>query len=158
MKKIIFSATLKPTDHKISIHQLENMLRKFGEVNITSEAEVDVINTGDKVFKQFTWIYASSDESEPYLKVPDSGDSEGVEISLDELNILQTKGVCVEFVAHHPRTDRYGSPHYCVDDEFAQGIVGSHGFSVTSNNFSVFTHDRGDDGGEEIWLKIATID
>lgn len=153
MKKIIFSAIVTPSDDSVTMENLKDALKHLGSAYFTFEAEVELASS-EGMAKE-VWLYASADPSEPYVKVSGPSETEGIEQEEAEMAELREQGVCVEFRAEYPRADRYGAPSYSTDDDFAAGVVGEHLFRVSAEDFTVITDDRGDDGAEQIWLKIV---
>ena len=153
MKKILISAIVKPHDDSVTIENLQEVLRKLGSTYFTFSAEVELADaTG---LSKEAWIYISADDGEPYVLVPKRGETEGEELSNEEADRLRAHGVVTEFYAEYPRADKYGSPMFSNDDDYAAGVIGSHLFKVEQENLVVYSEDRGDDGCEQIWIKIA---
>lgn len=155
MKKIIISASIKPSDDSVTVEDLQDMLRKLGSAHFPYYAEVELADMDDLELPKEVWIYISNDDSAPYQLASGPGDLDGEVIKDVELKQMRLHGVCTEFFAKYPRADRYGAPAYSTDSDFAEGVVGSHDFCVPAEGLEVHSDDRGDDGGEEIWLKIA---
>jgi hypothetical protein len=153
MKKIIVSAVVTPNDDSITARNIEDAFRHMGSAYFTFTAEVEL--DGIEGLTKEAWLYISSDDSEPYVQVSASGETKGEELSDEEVNQMRLVGVCAEFYAQYPRAERYGAPAYAGDDDFAAGVVGSHQFKVNVDGLAVYTEDRGDDGCEQIWLKIV---
>jgi hypothetical protein len=151
MKKIIITATVQ-VDSVLTPEDLLAALSRMGKAELGYSAEVGVLPPPAN--HESLWVYVSSDDSEPYVKVSGPDETEGETIDRAELESLQQRGVCVAFYGQHPRSDKYGAPYYASDDVFAEGIVGEHGFNVSSNGLEVHAEDRGDDGAEQIWLNI----
>ena len=155
MKKIVISFSMTPNDDDVTLDSLKDLLCKVGSTHFLATSEVEVVDISDIEVGKKVWVYVPNDDELPYVKVAKSGDTTGEELGDLELAALQKDGVCVSFNAEYPRADRYGAPSYATDDSFAEGIVGEHGFAVPSENgLNVWTNDRGDDGGQEIWLEI----
>ena len=155
MKRLAFSSVITLSDDSVTMDDLKRCLQHLGSAYFTFESEVVVVDTTALHLPRVEWIYISNDDSEPYLKVAGPQELQGQELSGDELDFIRENGVCVRFVAEYPRAERYGAPSYSTHDDFAAGIVGQHGFSVPADGLDVEATDRGDDGGEMIWLKIA---
>lgn len=152
MKKIVIGAIILPNDDSITGRSLLDALKPFGSVRFSYDAAFTLAST-DGLTKEM-WIYVSSDDSDSYVQVSAPGETEGKLLSEEEADQLQVDGVCTEFCAQYPRADRYGSPWYDSDNDFAAAVAGEH-FKVAADGLKVFTIDRGDDGPEEIWLKIV---
>lgn len=152
MKKIIISASITPADDAVTLEDLQQALRHLGSTHFIYTAEVELASAENCT--QAVWLYVSADDSEPYLIVSELGDTEGQPVDGVEADRIRQDGVCTELYAQFPRADKYGAPAYSNDDEFAAGVVGSHGFRLDPNDFTVRAEDRGDDGCEEIWLKL----
>ncbi len=153
MKKIVFHAIVTPNDDAVTVENLKDTIRQLGSAYFTFEAEFETAST-DGLTKE-AWVYVSADDSEPYIKVSGPGETEGEELSDDAADELRNVGVVIEFRAQYPRADRYGSPVYNNDEDFTKGVVGNHLFKVADEGFEVYAEDRGDDGSEQIWLKLA---
>jgi len=153
MKKIIISAIVTPSDDSVTLENLTDTLRHLGSAYLAFGAEVELVEA--KELTKEVWLYVSSDDAEPYMQVAGAGKTEGKALSDEEVDQLRTNGVCTEFRAEYPRADRYGAPLYANDEEFAAGVVGNHLFRVDVEGLTVFAEDRGDDGCEQIWLKVA---
>ncbi len=154
MKLIIMSAIVAPNDQGVTLENLKDALRHMGTASFTFGAEVELSDI--KGLTKEVWLYVASDDSEPCIQVAGPGQVIGVALSEEEVDQLSEKGVCTEFRAEYPRADRYGAPVYVNDDDFAAGVVGNYGFRVSADGFTVHAKDRGDDGAEEIWLKILS--
>ena len=152
MNKIVISATVTPTNSETTTAQLLAALEQFGDVEVTY-CESFEIKSDDGMTKS-AWIYISSDESTPYQLVNADGEYEGPYISDYVMLQLREKGVCVEFSARYPNGDKYGSPSYASNEDAASLVVAEHLFAVIES-MDVGSVDRGDDGAEEFWLKIA---
>jgi hypothetical protein len=156
MKKIIISASITPSDDSVTVEGLKDMLRKLGSACFPYCAEVELADMVEVKLPKAVWIYASNDDAAHYQMVSGPNDLAGEAISDEDIEQMRSEGICTEFVSVHPRTDRYGAPAYSTDPIFAEGVVGFHGFRVPNEDaLEVSTTDRGDDGGEEIWLKIV---
>lgn len=153
MKKLIVSAVVTPNDDSITLESLQDMLRHLGSAYFTFGAEVELAGISGPT--EDIWLYISSDDEEPYLQVACTGETEGEPLSSEETDDLRERGVCTEFRAEYPRADRYGAPLYANDEDFAAGVVGNHSFKVSADGLTVYAEDRGDDGAEQVWLKIA---
>lgn len=153
MKKIMFSAVVIPSDDSVTLENIKDALKHLGVACFKSEAEVEL--SSSEGMQNEIWLYVSADQSEPYVKVSRPGETEGIEQKDAAMSYLRKQGVCVEFRAHYPRADHYGTPPYSVDYDFAAGVVGEHLFRVSLEEFSVNAEDCGDDGYEQIWLKIV---
>lgn len=153
MKKIMLSAIIQPSDDSVTLEKIKETLSGLGVAHFTFDAEVELADARD--LTKSVWVYVQADDSEPLLKVAECGETDGDELGQDELTELFQAGVCTEFRAEYPRADKYGAPSYANEDDFAAGLVGYHGFKVATKGFEVHAEDRGDDGSEEIWLKIA---
>lgn len=153
MKKIILGAIVTPNDDSVTQKNLKDALRHLGSTYFAFAAEVRVSEV-EGMTKE-VWIYLPDDNSLPYIQVEETGKTEGKHLSEQEVDQLRTSGVCIEFRAEYPRANRYGVPWYACDDEFAAGVVGNHLFKVDSDGLTVHAIDRGDDGLEQIWLKIV---
>lgn len=153
MKKLIFSATVTPNDDEVTLDHLKDALQHLGSACFSYEAEVELASA--KGLTRAVWIYASCDDSEPYVQVSGPDETEGKTLSGDEADQLRATGVCTEFRAEYPRARKYGAPAYATGDDFAAGVVGIQGFKVNEEGLTVDAEDRLDDGGEQIWLKIA---
>ena len=153
MKKIMISAIVTPSDNSVTLKSIQDALRHHGSAYFTFGSEIELANS--EGMSGEVWLYVSSDDSEPYVKVSGPGEIEGTAVSDDDADRFRKEGVCTEFHAQYPRADKYGTPPYATDDDFAAGVVGDHLFKVAAEGLSVFAEDRGDDGGEGIWLKIA---
>lgn len=154
MKKIVISAVIRPTDDAVTLNNLKKSLCQFGQTEFVHDVEILLGNAERPELTEVMWLYATADESEPYFLVKAPGNMKGEELATDEVGWLIKHGVCVEFRAQYPRADYYGAPSYATNDVFAEGIVAHHGFRVAQQGLDVYAEDRGDDGGEEIWLKI----
>ncbi len=154
MKKIIMSAIVAPNDQDVTLENLKDALRHLGTACFAFGAEVELADI--KGLTKEVWLYVSSDDSEPHIQVAGRGEMVGIALSVDEVDQLKENGVCTEFHAEYPRADRYGAPAYASGDDFAAGVVGNHGFSVSADGLTVHAKDRRDDGAEEIWLKILS--
>lgn len=155
MKKIIISASIQPSDDSVTAEGLQDMLRKLGLAHFPYCAEVELADLGDLELPKEVWIYISNDDSDPYQLVSEARDAGGEGVSEEYLEQMRSQGVCTEFFAEYPRAERYGAPAYSTDSDFAEGVVGLHGFRVPAEGLEVHSEDRGDDGCEGIWLKIA---
>lgn len=156
MKKILISAIIRPHDATVTLHNLDACLARLGLTERIYGAEIELADAERPELTETTWVYVTSDVTEPYSRVRAPGDMEGEELAVEEVDRLQKQGLCVEFRAQYPRADRYGAPPYATNDVFAEGIVADHGFRVAEQGMEVHADDRGDDGGEEIWLKILS--
>lgn len=152
MKKILMAFELAPTDNATTAAEVEQLLGKLGEVGILLQAEMEVASA-EGLEAEYV-IYISGDESVPYLLVDGVGEREGDELEEEELEDLQTAGVCVAFHAEYPRADQYDTPTYAVDGAYAQAEVAEHQFRVAAEGLSVTSEDRGDDSPAEIWLTV----
>lgn len=155
MRKIAFSGFITTADNNLTAADVLKSLQGLGTVQALFQSEVEMVDTSAMVLPNTAWIYISNDDSEGYRLVKGPKDSDGRELTGDEVLHLQETAVCVEFHAEHPRADRYGAPSYATDDTFAEGIVGEHGFRIPHLGIEVHANDCGDDTGEKIWLKLA---
>lgn len=155
MKKIAISAVLTPTDDSITAEGILDILRKLGLCYTVFEGEVETVPEESLDLPREVWLYVPFDDEEPYLKVSASGSVEGEELSYVELEALRNQGVCMAFHADFPRASRYGVPHYAINEDYAACVAGFHGFKTPHEGLELSAKDRGDDGGEDIWLKIA---
>ncbi len=155
MKKISISAVITPSDDAVTVQDLKRCLSHLGSVTFIFASEVETVDLEEMDLPNEVWVYVSGDDSEPYVKVSGPRQVDGEEIRDKELEFMRDKGVCIEFHAEYPSANRYGAPLHATDEDFAAGIVGEHGFKVPAEGLQVRSEDRGDDGGEEIWLKIA---
>jgi hypothetical protein len=153
MKKIMICAIVTPNDDSVTLENLKDSLRHLGSAYFTFAAEVEL--SGIEGMTKEVWLYVSSDDSEPYIQVVEANGTEGKALSGEEVDQLRANGVCTEFRAEYPRADQYGAPSYANDDDFAAGVVGNHLFKVSADGLTVRAEDRGDDGCEQIWLKIV---
>lgn len=153
MKRIMISAIVTPNDDSVTLENLQDGLRHLGSAYFTFAAEVEL--SGTEGLAKEVWLYISSDDEEPYRQVAGPQETNGKALSGEEVDQLRTNGVCTEFRAEYPRADRYGAPTYATDEDFAAGVVGDHLFKVDADGLTVHAEDRGDDGCEQIWLKIA---
>lgn len=153
MKKIILSAIVTPNDDSVTLENLEDVLRHLGSAYFTFGSEVELV--GVEGLTKEAWLYISSDDSEPYIQVAGPCKTTGKALSEAEVDQLRANGVCTEFRAEYPRAGRYGAPMYANDDDFAAGVVGDHLFKVAADGLAVHAEDRGDDGCEQIWLKVV---
>ena len=153
MKKIMISAIVIPNDDSVTLENLKGAVQHLGSAYFTFAAEVEL--SGTEGLAKEVWLYISSDDEEPYVQVAGPEVTSGEALSQEEADRLRTSGVCTEFRAEYPRADRYGAPPYATEEDFAAGVVGDHLFKVAADGLTVHAEDRGDDGCEQIWLKIA---
>ncbi len=153
MKKIMISAIVTPRDESVTLESLQDALRRLGSANFTFTAEVEASSI--EGLTREIWLYLSNDDEEPYIQVSGPGKTAGKGLSQREADELRAMGVCTEFRAEYPSSDKYGAPSYANDDEFAAGVVGEHLFKVNTDGLTVHAEDRGDDGCDQIWLKIV---
>jgi NADPH-dependent 2,4-dienoyl-CoA reductase/sulfur reductase-like enzyme len=158
MKKIFFNGIVWPINTFEAI-ELKKALQKFGIVQI----DIDEITVADEApdasFKPI-WIYVSPVEDDPYFlaslegKIDLSEAESDAEISDELMDAIRKHGVCTELVGYYPRADRYGCPGYVADTMKGEALAALHGFVVTNEQFVATGHDRGDDGGEQMWFKV----
>ncbi len=153
MKRIVISAVITPNDDSVTLESLRNTLRHLGSAYFIFGAEVELAEVEEPVKE--VWLYVSADDSEPYIQVTGPHITTGNALSRAKVDRLRSSGVCIEFHAQYPRSDRYGAPLYASDEDFAAGVVGNHSFKVHIDGLVVRAQDRGDDGCEQIWLKLA---
>ena len=153
MKKIMISVTVTPNDDSIALKNLKDAIRHLGSAHFSFTAEVELSDS--EGLTREVWVYVSSDDSEPYIQVVNPGQTEGKTLSEEEVDQLRANGVCTEFRAEYPRAERYGAPSYATHDDFAAGLVGEHLFKANAEGLIVHAEDRGDDGCEQLWLKIV---
>ena len=153
MKKIVISAVVTPNDDSVTLKNLEDALRHLGVVYFPFSEEFEMASS-EGLTKEI-WLYISSDDEAPYVRVNGPDETEGEDISAELADEYRTNGVCVEFQAKYPRAERHGAPLSAHNNDFAAGVVGSHNFRVSIENFTVGAEDSRDDTAEQIWLKIA---
>lgn len=153
MKRIMISAIVTPNDDSVTAENLKEAIGHLGSAYFIFGAEVE-LSSSEGLTKE-AWLYLPSDDSEPYIQVGSPKETGGKTLSRDEVNRLRESSVCIEFRAEYPRAEKYGAPSYANDDDFAAGVVGDHLFKVTMDGLTVVAEDRGDDGAEQIWLKIV---
>lgn len=159
MQKIIISAAITPNE-AITSEELVAMLRKLGATTVFFESSVETVPTDEvpdvRGAHETVWLFASSDDSEPFIVVSEAGERDGEELSDEDLDRIIEAGVCVELHASYPRAERNGTPFYATEDLFAEGLVGSYGFKVPDEGaLEVYAEDTGDDSAECFWLKIV---
>lgn len=152
-RKIVVLAEVIPGDDKVDIDAVRARLQSLGEVHITVLEEVTLASGAGPEMAQAYWFYVRADEELPYLLVSGPGEMEGTVPSAEVVAELQERGVCTELHAHYPRGDRYGAPLYASESMMAEATASEH-FIVASEGLEVVCKDRGDDGAEEIWLKV----
>lgn len=156
MKQITISAIITPTDDNLTSEDVLAHLRSLGLVVRLYQADVARVALNTMDLPNTAWLHIPNDDSEGYRLVEGSRDTDGRELTNEEVTRLQETAVCVEFHALFSRADRYGAPSYATDDAFAAGIAGEHGFRVAEDDdFEVHAEDCGDDTGERMWLKLA---
>ena len=153
MKKIFINAIVTPHDDSITLKGIQDALKHLGAVHFNFESEVELADS-EGLTKE-VWLYVPNDDSEPYIQVDGPGETEGLPLSEELAQGMRAHGVCVEFRAEYPNATRYGAPSYSTNDDFASCVVADHLFKVDVNGMEVSSEDRGDDGGEEIWLKLV---
>lgn len=154
MQKKICVNALVTVPATVSTEDLMSALRNLGVVEYSTVASFIEAPAPAQDYPAHAWLYVSSDESEPYQRVRDAGDSQGVDIDDDTMAYLRQHGICNSFYAETPCMEKYGAPHFVADDYAAGAIVFDHGFKVIPSIAVSYT-DRGDDGSESIWLRIA---
>jgi len=159
MKKFLFSGVFYPTD-EVSEHQFKKQLKAMGPIQVDID-EIIIADEGIDDSYLPIWVYVSPDENDPYML----DDLEGrVDLADDELSkseisdemMIQIRnlGICTELVGYYPRADRYGYPGYVADTMRAEALAAFHKLIVTKEQFVSTGFDRGDDGAEQIWLKV----
>lgn len=157
MKKFVIQLDLTPADHALHCEAIRAHLQQLGTAQFGVLEEVTTAPSSDPKLTRAYWVYVSADLEEPLMLVSGPKEIEGVEIPLDALQALMDQGVCTEFYAEHPRSDRYGAPRYASSESVAAAVVSEH-FLVAEEGLEVHCEDRGDDGAEEIWLKVMSQD
>lgn len=99
------------------------------------------------------WLYASSDEMEPFMVVSGAGETEGTPITDLALEQLQAQAVCVEFHAHFPRSNPYGVPLHAAGEEYPLAKIGTFGFKAARQLAAYEAHAR-DTSTESCWLRL----
>lgn len=154
MQKKICVSALVTVPANVTTEELMNALRSLGVVEFSTVSSFIEAPAPAEDYPAHVWLYVSSDASEPYQRVRDAGDSQGVDIDDDTMAYLMHHGICTSFYAETPCIDKYGAPHFVADDYAAGAIAHDHGFKVCPG-LSVSHTDRGDDGSEDYWLRIA---
>lgn len=155
MKKIIISAVIIPTDDAVTVANLMETLRRLGSAYFTTAAQVEMVDVNEMELTKSVWIYIPSDDEESFEIVSGPGETDGDVVSAEDLETMRETGVCLEFNAEYPDSGKYGAPDFATEDVFAEGLIGEYGFRIPSEGLVVTTNDRGDDGSQQIWLKIA---
>lgn len=154
MKKIVLHAEIA-TDAAaaVTVEKVREHMAALGVVSFSLLEAVDLASAKDPALTKTYWVYVSSDEMQPYLLVSEPGEVEGDVMPDALLKELQAEGVCTEFHAAYANGAKYGTPAYACDSAAAEATASEH-FVVASEGLEVHCRDRGDDGGEDIWLKV----
>lgn len=73
-------------------------------------------------------------------------------VSLDQLNGL----VVLEAVSENPDMEKYGAGQF-GDEEGLRAGMGNFGLIAKDSAFDCHCHDRGDDGGSQVWVRVASL-
>ena len=73
-------------------------------------------------------------------------------VSLDQLNGL----VVLEALSENPNISKYGSGRF-GDEDGLRSSMGNFGLIAKDSVFDCYCSDRGDDGGSEVWVRVASL-
>lgn len=155
-RKIILAVQLNPLDSSLTSGDVLGLLGRLGAVSTVFESDTQYVRS--KGLDRLIWLSTPSDASESYAHVAGPGCVGGHHLSADDIAEMRDVGTCVGFFAEYPRAYKYGAPPYAISgegDTFAEGVAGKHLFKVDPGRFCAESHDRDDDGPEQIWLQIA---
>lgn len=154
MRKIVLHAEIVTgAEAPVTLEHVRKHLASLGSVSFSLLESVDLASGKDPSLTKTYWVYVSSDETQPYLLVSAAGEVEGDVMPDALVKELQQEGVCTEFHAAYANGSKYGTPPYACDSGAAEAAASEH-FIVASEGLAVHCRDRGDDGGEDIWLKV----
>ena len=155
MKTILVSFAVTVPSGGLSCASVkEDLQTRFGQKNFSYLEMSEFDSAATDELEKAVWIYISPDDSEPLYLVRDKGTVEGTPLPPLVATEMQDHGVCTELYGEYPRSDRYGAPDFAVDDLHAKAYVGNQGFKVAEKGFESAVSDRGDDGSEQVWLRI----
>lgn len=157
MKQIQLGCIIIPNDDSVTLESIKEALSKLGSARFLACSEVDIADPDEvEDLTSEVVIYVPADDEDPYYLVPSAGEREGTEISVNDINHYRNVGICTAIHVEYPRASRHGVPMLATDVSFAMGEAAEHLFRTPpEEHFTVTAEDRGDDGGQELWLLIS---
>ncbi len=135
---------------------------EHGSFNVEPNLEIDESTTfvvgidldafeDDNLSECTSEVFAGSTPLNLRRGFPFKDDEIGI-VSINQLNGL----VVLEALSENSNMEKYG-PGRFGSEEGLRSAMGSFGLMAKDGTFDCHCHDRGDDGGSQVWVRVASL-